>query len=124
MLPRVVRLITGISSLLVLSSPAAAIDPDRDFTGVWYLDDQKSDLASLPAPAPAQLSVILEGAAIRCTESDKDGRSAVWTYNTNSSVSKYHVGTARMSSQTKWEGAAFLINTIVIGSQNYVVNDR
>ena len=29
-----------------------------------------------------------------------------------------------MSSQTKWEGAAFLINTIVTGSQNYVVNDR
>jgi type IV secretion system protein VirB10 len=29
-----------------------------------------------------------------------------------------------MSSQSKWEGAAFLINTIVTGSQNYVVNDR
>ncbi|PYT26813.1 MAG: hypothetical protein DMG58_21710 [Acidobacteria bacterium] len=29
-----------------------------------------------------------------------------------------------MSSQTKWEGAAFLINTIVTGPQNYAVTDR
>jgi len=108
----------------VLLSPAAAIDPDRDFTGVWYLDDQKSDLAGLPAPPPAHLSISQEGAAIRCTEADKDGKSEVWTYHTDSSGSKYHVGDARMSSQSKWEGAAFLINTIVTGPQNYVVNDR
>ena len=124
MLPPVARLITGISSLLLLLSPAAAIDPDRDFTGVWYLDEQKSDLAGLPSVAPAQLSITQEGTAIRFTESDKDGKSAVWTYHTDSSVSKYQVGNAHMSSQTKWEGAAFLINTIVTGSQNYVVNDR
>jgi len=124
MLLRTARLITGISSLLVLLSPAAAIDPDRDFTGAWYLDEQKSDLAALPSTAPAQLSINQEGAAIRCTETDKDGKSAVWTYRTDSSVSKYRVGNAHMSSQTKWEGEAFLINTIVTGSQNYVVNDR
>src|SRR5689334_21247627 len=116
MLPRVARLITGISSLLLLLSPAGAIDPDRDFTGAWYLDEQKSDLAGLPSPALAQLSISQEGATIRCTESDRDGKSTVWTYHTDSSVSKYHVGNAHMSSQTKWEGAAFLINTIVTGS--------
>ena len=124
MFARVARLITGISSLLLLLSPAVAIDPDRDFTGVWNLDEQKSDLAGLPSPPPAQLSVSQEGIAIHCTESDKDAKSAVWTYHTDGSVSKYHVGNTHMSSQGKWEGAAFLINTIVTGSQNYVVNDR
>jgi len=124
MLPRVARLITGFSSLLVLLSPAAAIDPDRDFSGVWFLDEQRSELASLPSGAPVQLSVSQEGATIRCTESDKDGKSAVWTYHTDSSVSKYQVGNAHMSSQTKWEGAAFLINTLVTGPQNYAVTDR
>lgn len=124
MLPRIARVMIGVSSLLVLLLPAAAIDPDRDFSGVWFLDEQKSELASLPSAAPAQLSVSQEGAVIRCAESDKDGKSAVWTYHTDSSVSKYHVGNAHMSSQTKWEGTAFLINTIVTGSQNYVVTDR
>ena len=124
MLPRVARLMVGVSSLLALFSPAAAIDPDRDFTGVWYLDEQKSDLAGLTSAAPAQLSVSQEGTAIRCSESNSDGKTAVWTYHTDSSVSKYHVGNTHMSSQSKWEGAAFLINTIVTGSQNYVVNDR
>ena len=124
MLPRVARLITGITCLLVLLSPAAAIDPDRDFSGLWFLDEQKSELASLPSAAPVQLSVSQEGATIHCTESDKDGKSAVWTYHTDSSVSKYQVENAHMSSQTKWEGAAFLINTIVTGPQNYAVTDR
>ena len=124
MLPRVARLITGITCLLVLLSPAAAIDPERDFSGLWFLDEQKSELASLPSAAPVQLSVSQEGATIHCTESDKDGKSAVWTYHTDSSVSKYQVENAHMSSQTKWEGAAFLINTIVTGPQNYAVTDR
>lgn len=124
MLPRVARLMTVVSSLLVLPSPAAAIDPDRDFSGVWFLDEEKSELAGLASPAPAQLSVSQEGATIRCTESDKDGKSAVWTYHIDSSISKYQIGNAHMSSQTKWEGAAFLINTIVTGSRNYVVTER
>jgi hypothetical protein len=123
MLPRIARLMAGVSSLLVLLLPAAAIDPDRDFSGVWFLDEQKSELASLPSAAPAQFSVSQDGASIHCTESDKVGKS-VWTYHTDSSVSKYQVGNAHMSSQTKWEGAAFLINTIVTGPQNYVVTDR
>jgi len=48
----------------------------------------------------------------------------VWTYRIDSTVSKYQVGNAHMSSQSKWEGAAFLVNTIVTGCQNYVVTDR
>jgi hypothetical protein len=124
MLPRVARLMTVVSSLVVLLSPAAAIDPDRDFSGVWYLDEQKSEVAGLPSAAPVQLSVSQEVSTIRCTESDKDGKSAVWTYHIDSTVSKYQIGNAHMSSQTKWEGTAFLIDTIVTGSQNYVITDR
>ena len=74
MLLRVARLMTVVSSLLALLSPAAAIDPDRDFSGVWYLDQQKSEVAGLPSAAPVQLSVSQEVSTIRCTESDKDGK--------------------------------------------------
>jgi len=124
MLPRLARLVTAVSSPLVFLSPAAAIDPDRDFSGVWFLDEQQSELGSLPSAAPAQLSVSQEGVTIHRTESDKAGNSAVWTYSTDGKVSKYQVEKARMSSQTKWEGAALLINTIVTGPRNYVVTDR
>src|SRR5580765_1333600 len=101
MLPRVARLMTVVLSLLVVLSPAAAIDPDREFSGAWYLDEQESELAGLSSDAPAQLSVRQEGAIIRCMESDKDGKSAVWTYHIDGSISKYQIGNAHMSSQTK-----------------------
>ena len=87
---------TVVSSLFVLLSSAAAIDPDRDFSGVWFLDEEKSELAGLPSAAPAQLSVNQEGATIRCTESSKDGTSTVWTYHTDSSVSKSKIGRAHV----------------------------
>ena len=90
---------------------------------MWFLDEQQSELGSLPSAAPAQLSVSQEGVTIHGTESQA-GNSAVWTYSTDGKVSKYQVEKARMSSQTKWEGAALLINTIVTGPRNYVVTDR
>jgi hypothetical protein len=118
-------MVIGVLPLLLLSSFAAAADPDRDFSGAWYLDQQKSDFGALTSPPGATLTITQEDATIRCAESDKDGKPvALWIYHSDGSVSKFQVAAARASSQSKWEGSAFLINTIITGSQNYVVMDR
>ena len=119
------RFIFGILAFLSLPWLAPAADSDRDFSGVWVLDEKQSDLRSLPiAPEPI-LTVTVEGSALRCVESDASGKpGASWTYHTDGTATRYQVGAERMNSMTKWEGSALLIDTIVSGPQNYSVMDR
>jgi hypothetical protein len=125
MFARATRVLAGVLALLVFSLHAAATDSDRDFSGVWVLDEQHSDFRALPAAPGALLTVTQEGSTLRWAESDKDGKSAgAWIYHTDANVSKYRIREAGMSSQSKWEGLALLVNTIVTGPQNYVVMDR
>ena len=110
----------------VVSAPAlSAADRDRDFSGTWLLDEKHSDLRSLSVAPGLVLTVTQEGSAIRCAESDGNVKSGPsWTYRTDGTATKYQLGPERMSSLTKWEGSALLINTIVTGPQNYAVMDR
>jgi hypothetical protein len=115
--------LAGCMVSLLPRLPAA--DGDRDFSGVWILDEKQSDLRSLPVAPGLLLTVTQQGSAIRCVESDGAGKSgASWTYRTDSTATKYQIGAERMSSMTKWEGTALLINTIVTGPQNYSVMER
>ena len=124
MFPRATPAVISFLSLFALISPAAGTDPDRDFSGVWLLDEQQSDARALtPLPA-AVLTINQQGPTIQCTEAEKERKPAVWVYHTDSTATKYKVRDAQMSSMTKWEGAALLINTIVSGPQNYVLDER
>jgi len=112
---------------LVLASPlAAAPEADRDFSGVWILDEQQSDTHALPSAPAALLNITQQDEVIRCTESAADGSSAAtWIYRTDGEAGKFQVGGSRMNSMTKWEGAALITNTIVSsGPATYNVNDR
>ena len=114
-----------VSVMVVFLPGLWAADRDRDFSGAWVLDEKQSDLRSLPAAPGLVLTITQEGSAIRCVESDGNGKSgASWTYRTDGTATKYRVGLERMSSLTKWEGSALLINTIVTGPQNYSLMDR
>jgi len=123
MFPRATPAVVSLLALFALISPAAGNDPDRDFSGVWLLDEQQSDAGAL-TPLAAVLTINQQGATIQCTEAEKEGKPAVWIYHTDSTSTKYHIRDAQMSSMTKWEGAALLINTIVSGPQNYVLDER
>ena len=111
--------------VLVLVSPlAAAPDPDRDFSGVWTLDEKQSDVHALQDTPAALLTITQQDEVIRCTESSPNGSSAAtWVYRTDGEPARFQEGTSRMSSMTKWEGAALITNTIV-SPQGYNVNDR
>ena len=111
--------------VLVLVSPlAAATDPDRNFSGVWILDEKQSDVRALPDSPAALLTITQQDEVIRCAEGTPNGSSsATWIYRTDGDSARFQVGASRMSSMTKWEGAALITNTIV-SPQGYNVNDR
>jgi type IV secretion system protein VirB10 len=121
-------LITRVSAVLALvfvSPLAAAPDPERDFSGVWILDEHQSDLRGLPAAPAALLNITQQEEVIRCMEGAEGGNSsATWIYRTDGEAAKFQIGNLRMNGMSKWEGAALVTNTIVSGSQNYTVNDR
>ena len=112
--------------VLVLVSPlAAAPDPDRDFSGVWILDEKQSDVRALPDPPAALLTITQQDEVIRCAESSPNGSSSVtWVYRTDGDAARFQVGTSHMNSMSKWEGAALITNTIVSGAQDFTENDR
>ena len=124
MFPSATPAVISFLALFALMSPGTGTDPDRDFSGVWLLDEQRSDTRALTPPPTAVLTISQQGPNIQCTEAETDGKAAVWIYHTDSTATKYKVRDAQMSSMTKWEGAALLINTIVSGPQNYVLDER
>src|SRR6185503_8601262 len=118
------NLFISILAFFSIGLLSASTDADRDFSGVWLLDAQRSDFRPLPIPPGELLTISHRGLIMRCVESDKDGTSREWIYHTDGTASKYPVRDARMSSMTKWEGTALLINTLVSGPQSYVIDDR
>lgn len=110
-----------VTTVLLLVVPLAAFagGDDRDYSGNWTLDQQKSDMRGLPANPGPVLSVNLQGSAFHCSES-----GATWSFRADGTASDYQIGGASMSTEAKWEGAALLINTLVSGRQSYVIEDR
>jgi type IV secretion system protein VirB10 len=94
----------------------AAQDSERNFNGKWRLDEAASVLRSNPAP-PALLEIAHTGASIK-------GSAEGWMYMTDGSESRAQMGSSSISSRTKWEGRALLINSIVSGPRNYTMMDR
>ncbi len=103
--------------LLPLGLLAAADSPD--FSGTWNLDRQHSNWRGLPTEPADVLNVSRQNLSIFYTESD-----AKWIVALDGSESKYRVGDSDVNSKSKWEGRALLINTLVSGSQTYVIEDR
>ena len=91
---------------------------DRDFSGNWALDEQKSNFEGLAGKPASVLTVRQEGSTFHCTEADTS-----WSFRVGGE-SKYQIKNLSMNSEAKWEGSALLVNTLVSGAQNAVVEDR
>ena len=115
---------------LLLSGLAcvAFAQADRDFNGRWYFNPEKSELQALPEPPAAIMKIEQHSGMIHEFEiTGANGYSAeeIRTYNTEGHDTTRTFGNLTMSSQTKWEGAALLINTIVrTPHDNYTVAER
>jgi len=75
MLSNAARLPIGL--LVFLPSSLHATYPDRDFSGVWILDEQRSDVRGLSVAPGALLTISQQGSTIQAIESDKAGKSSL-----------------------------------------------
>ena len=112
---RVTWVVLTVASFL---EPLHAAIPDRDFSGTWLLDRAAGNFRQLSPPA--------ETLSIRQTESliDVTAGPSRWTFPLDGEDRKYQVAGERWSSASKWEGSALLINSLVMGAQDYTVMDR
>ena len=120
------RALFRLIALLSLTALAFA-QADRDFAGRWYFKPEKSELQALPAPPESIIRIEQHATLIhefRVTGSS-NSEEEIRSYSTDGHETKRTEGDIRISSQTKWEGAALLINTIVSAPRDsYTVADR
>jgi hypothetical protein len=107
-----------------LTVPLRATDPERDFSGKWFLDARNSNTRALPMPPEPTLTVVQQDVAVRCSSTGVDGAAVQWSYLLDGTETRSRIGDEARSSIAKWEGAALLINTQVLASQDYTVMDR
>ena len=118
----------SLAIILLMTPIILAADPD--FSGIWNLDESRSELRRSPDPPWKLMSVEHRDTQIRCapvepgSEPRKQNRM-VMQFATNGRETAHPIGVATGKSIAKWEGAALMINTIVSSPQrNYTQMDR
>ena len=114
----------AVLAVLAVVFPMYALDTERDFSGRWVFDAAGSDTRNIASPQERLLTVVAQDAGIRCSSVRADGGTMQWTLALDGSETRYSLGQENRSSQTKWEGRALLVNTIVSGPRNYTISDR
>ena len=94
--------------------------PGSEFAGVWVLNGEQSQIASLPTPVATRLEVLAEKGRVKCEACGVGG----WNFTVDGKASPHTAGGHRTNIQTKWEGSALLISAIVTGPKSHVVSDR
>jgi hypothetical protein len=110
--------------LLLLIVPLMAADPD--YSGIWKLNREQSEMRSMSEPAAETLKIEYHGVKIHCTALPAGGGAPVsWDYTTDQRDAKYKIGDTSRNSRLKWEGNALLVNTLVNSRErSYTVMDR
>jgi type IV secretion system protein VirB10 len=108
--------------IIALVSLTAA-DSDRDFSGKWLFNADRSEMHALPGDIYPVLA-IEQRALIHVTATTAAAGTVEWSYRLDGEDSKYKLGELSMNSAVKWEGAALLVNTLVSGPQTYTIMDR
>ena len=110
---------------LLCGTAFAATDPDRDFSGKWVLDgDGSSNVRTVSFVEDRDLTVTQDENAIDIRGVGTGGVPLRWSYALNRSETRYQIGAETRSSETKWEGDALLVDTLVTSPQSYTVMDR
>jgi hypothetical protein len=121
---RTARPVVFVLLSAALIAPLSAIDPERDFSGKWFFDARRSRTEALPIPSEQSLSVVQQDIAVRCSSNTAEGAAVQWSYLLDGTETRSRIGDETRTSIAKWEGAALLINTQVLASQDYTVMDR
>lgn len=116
----------AIIFFLCFTAATALAQSSTDFSGDWKLNPGRSELGRLPTPPEISLKVDQSTSTI--TVSANSGDSATpktLLYPLDGRTEKRKSGDISYSTQTKWEGAAMLSNTIVAGGgKNHTIMER
>ncbi len=119
------RFFAIIGILILFAVVTLTAQDERDFSGVWKLNRDRSEIRALPRAPDPILKVEQTGAALQVSATQQEGAPAVAsTYPLDGKEAKRKIGDTSASSMTKWEGSALLVNTLVSGSQSYTVMER
>lgn len=117
-----------IAALIICAWSCAGVasaQSDSGFAGLWKWNASRSEVRSLPSPPDPFLKVDQNAAALTVGAASQSGGPFVSSkYPLDGTTVTGKSGDSRTSSQTKWEGAALLVNTLVSGPQNYTVMER
>ena len=102
---------------------SALAQSDRDFSGQWIFDAARSELRGAAPPARS-LEVKQSGASLIVSTNLADGSTAKLTYPLNGKPERSQDGDGAVSTLTKWEGAALLVNMNVSGLESYSLSER
>jgi hypothetical protein len=115
-----------IICICVTAGGMLAQQSSPDFSGDWKLNPARSEIGKLPSPPETDLKVDQSGASVSIWASAGPGyapKSLVDPLDGRTETRKSDG--ASFSTQTKWEGAALLANTLVAGSgSNYTIMER
>jgi hypothetical protein len=114
---------------ILVTGLAVAADPD--FSGVWSLDESRSELRRTSVQPWNRMQVEHKDLVVRCVplelpQPDPTTANRVMLhFATNGKETAHPIGDATGKSIAKWEGSALMINTIVNGRQrSYTQMDR
>jgi hypothetical protein len=101
-------MLTRFSLAAALVSSALAGDADRDFSGRWTLNPERSTLHSLPAAPAGSLDIEQTGGQLKCAEG-----ALTWSATFDGKSTKSKSGGRTVNVALKWEGAALLVDALV-----------
>ncbi len=102
---------------LLAATCAVCAAADPNFTGLWRLDADSSDIRALPVQPGKLLKVVHEGGAVRLRELEPEGPE--WAFTTD----RKEIRSGAYSAIGKWEGDAALVSVLISGA-GYSLMDR
>ncbi len=110
-------------AILFLTLPFASAQ--TNFSGLWKLDSERSEMRGLATPADLYLKVDQTAAAmIVGGGAQETGPFVTSTYPLDGTAAKRTAADSTFDTRTKWEGGALLANILVGGPQTYTVMER
>ncbi len=113
-------------TFLFLTTAASLAQSSTDFSGEWKLNPGRSELGRLPTAPATSLKVDQSTSTITVSTNSADASAPkMLLYPLDGRTEKRKSGDISYSTETKWEGAAMLANTIVAGGgKNQTIMER
>lgn len=108
-------------SATTIAAPAFAAIDDRNFTGTWVFQPDRSELNALPQKPDREIKIVQDSAGIHWFVTGAEQ----WKISLDGHENVRRDADTYFSSMAKWEGAALLISTNVSAPNNsYSLADR